>query len=174
MATTMATARSSAARRFRGQRSMRRKAGGSVRVSPSAANVEVAETTRAEAASTTALSPFHLAIPVFDLEVSRKFYGQVLGCSEGRTSPGSWVDLNLWGHQVVLHRVPTTGSGAQKVHLNAVDGDAVPVPHFGVALSVPEFHALVDRIEKNNEMFMQNEEDNFFVKVSLEVHDLIR
>ena len=67
-----------------------------------------------------------------------------------RSRRPSRADLNFFGHQVVLHRVPAAPGGAQKVHLNAVDGDAVPVPHFGVALSVADFHALVDRIEANN------------------------
>ena len=80
------------------------------------------------------LSPFHLAIPVFDLEESRAFYKTVLGCSEGR-SANTWVDFNLFGHQLVCHVIPTpknengNGSGKrQGIHLNAVDGDAVPVP----------------------------------------------
>ena len=79
------------------------------------------------------LSPFHLAIPVFDLEESRAFYSSVLGCSEGRSSK-TWVDFNLFGHQLVCHVIPTPKSnengGATRpgVHLNAVDGDAVPVP----------------------------------------------
>ena len=67
-----------------------------------------------------------------------------------RSRRPSRADLNFFGHQVVLHRVPAAPGGAQKVHLNAVDGDAVPVPHFGVALSVADFHALVERIEANN------------------------
>lgn len=69
---------------------------------------------------------FHLAIPVDDLEAGRAFYGDLLGCPQGREDPGHWIDFDLRGHQLVLHK----GEGAGVRLRNAVDGDAVPVPHF--------------------------------------------
>ncbi len=76
------------------------------------------------------ISPFHLAIPVWNLEACRKFYKEVLGCTEGRSS-SHWVDMNLFGHQLVLHFKPKLN---EKIHANEVDGKQVPVPHFGVIL----------------------------------------
>ena len=76
------------------------------------------------------VSPFHLAIPVWNLETCRKFYTEIIGCKEGRSSD-NWVDLNLFGHQLVLHYKPKEDSNT---HCNEVDGKHVPVPHFGVIL----------------------------------------
>lgn len=89
------------------------------------------------------MPPFHLAIPVKDLASSRAFYGGVLGCCEGRHA-AEWVDFDFFGHQVVAHVVPgsTHRSGA-----NVVDVDVVPVPHFGVVLSMVRWQSLVDRLE---------------------------
>jgi extradiol dioxygenase family protein len=84
---------------------------------------------------------FHLAIPVDDLDAARHFYGGLLGCPEGR-SDDLWVDWNLYGHQVVTHKV----EGRSDVVSNPVDGHDVPVPHFGVILSVPDFHELATRL----------------------------
>lgn len=89
-----------------------------------------------------ALSPFHLAFPVHDLDAARHFYGEVLGCAEGRSSD-HWIDFNFFGHQIVAHRVP--GEPARP-DANAVDGHEVPVPHFGVVLSMPEWQAMADRL----------------------------
>ena len=86
------------------------------------------------------LSPFHLAIPVDDLAAARHFYGQVLGCPEGRSSD-SWIDFNFAGHQLVVHHAPRAA-----ITRNAVDGDAVPVPHFGLVLPWAEWEALGARI----------------------------
>src|SRR5690606_3713394 len=74
------------------------------------------------------LSPFHLAIPVHDLAAARRFYGEVFGCAEGRSSE-HWVDFDFFGHQLVIHEHPITPSQEQ-AHTNAVDGHDVPVPHF--------------------------------------------
>jgi extradiol dioxygenase family protein len=76
------------------------------------------------------VSPFHLAIPVWNLETCRKFYTEIIGCKEGR-SCDNWVDLNLFGHQLVLHYKPREDSNT---HCNEVDGKHVPVPHFGVIM----------------------------------------
>lgn len=85
---------------------------------------------------------FHLAIPVDDLARARRFYGEVLGLPEGR-SDEKWVDWNFHGHQVVTHVVPETRTEAGR---NRVDGHDVPVPHFGLILSVEDFHELADRL----------------------------
>jgi extradiol dioxygenase family protein len=90
-----------------------------------------------------ALRPFHLAFPVHDLEAARGFYGGILGCAEGRSSE-SWVDFDLYGHQIVAHRDPDAKPVAVA---NAVDGHDVPVPHFGVVLTIPDWEALAARVE---------------------------
>jgi extradiol dioxygenase family protein len=84
---------------------------------------------------------FHLAMPVDDLEAARRFYGEVLGLAQGRSAE-TWVDWNLSGHQVVTHLAP----GRAPRILNPVDGHAVPVPHFGLILNVPEFQALAESL----------------------------
>jgi uncharacterized protein len=84
---------------------------------------------------------FHLAIPVDDLQTARHFYGSVLGLPEGRSAE-TWVDWNLHGHQFVTHLAP---GGTTRSH-NPVDGHDVPVPHFGLLLSVDEFHRLAERL----------------------------
>jgi extradiol dioxygenase family protein len=84
---------------------------------------------------------FHLAMPVDDLAVARRFYGEVLGLAQGR-SADTWVDWNLYGHQFVTHLAPAR---PERIH-NPVDGHDVPVPHFGLILTVPDFHELADRL----------------------------
>ncbi|MGW5669298.1 VOC family protein [Micromonospora sp. NPDC003776] len=91
----------------------------------------------------TARPGFHLAVPVDDLARARAFYGGVLGLAEGR-SADAWVDWNFYGHQVVTHVVPAAGQ--PDAGRNPVDGHDVPVPHFGLILSIEDFHALADRI----------------------------
>lgn len=86
---------------------------------------------------------FHLAIGVDDLARARAFYGGVLGLAEGR-SADTWVDWNCYGHQLVTHLVP--GAGRVDAGRNPVDGHDVPVPHFGLILSVEDFHALAERV----------------------------
>ena len=81
------------------------------------------------------LLPFHLAIPVHDLEKSRNFYKNVLGCEEGRSSD-HWVDFNLFGHQLVIHYKEKSD---EIVKTNPVDGKNVPIPHFGVILEWDQF-----------------------------------
>lgn len=90
---------------------------------------------------------FHLAFPVDDLTAARRFYGDVLGCPEGR-SDDRWVDFDLFGHQIVAHLVdqrqaPATNPPAT----NPVDGDAVPVPHFGLLLRPADWRVLADRLQ---------------------------
>lgn len=85
--------------------------------------------------------PFHIAFPVRDIAEARAFYGGVLGCPEGRRDT-DWVDFNLYGHQIVAHRV--AGSAPPIAGHNPVDGDSVPVPHFGVVLSMADWRALAE------------------------------
>jgi extradiol dioxygenase family protein len=84
---------------------------------------------------------FHLAFPVDDLAAARHFYGELLGCPEGR-SADHWVDFDLYGHQIVAHLVEQR---AERAH-NPVDGDEVPVPHFGLLLRPPQWQHLADRL----------------------------
>ena len=88
------------------------------------------------------MRPFHLAFPVHDLAAARAFYGGLMGCAEGRSSD-QWVDFDLYGHQIVAHLDPA----ARAVPIsNAVDGHDVPVPHFGVVLTMADWQALADRL----------------------------
>ncbi len=88
------------------------------------------------------LPPFHLAFPVHDLAEARRFYGGLLGCSEGRSSP-EWIDFNFYGHQIVAHLSPQSiGAAAQ----TAVDGHGVPVRHFGAVLPMADWQALAERL----------------------------
>jgi extradiol dioxygenase family protein len=93
------------------------------------------------------LRPFHIAFPVDDLAAARHFYGEVLGCPEGRSSE-QWIDFNLFGHQIVAHLKPKAGEpeDGSKLHSNPVDGHDVPVPHFGVVLTKAEWQALAERV----------------------------
>ena len=91
-----------------------------------------------------ASNPFHLAIPVSDLEVTLAFYEEHLGCSRGRESH-DWVDLNFFGHQLVLHRSDEREHPVAK-RANPVDGEEVPLPHFGVVLEWQAFEALIERL----------------------------
>lgn len=93
---------------------------------------------------------FHLAFPVRDLEESRTFYGEILGCEEGRSSP-CWIDFNLFGHQIVAHLAPeSTGVKAT----NDVDADHVPIPHFGIVLEMENFKAFAERLKNNGVEFI--------------------
>ena len=92
---------------------------------------------------------FHLAIPVTNLADATNFYETVLGCSRGREDE-HWIDFNLYGHQLVCHLSETPPSGVQ----NSVDGDSIPVPHFGVILNFEEFDVLAERLKKINQRFI--------------------
>ncbi len=95
------------------------------------------------------LRPFHLAIPVKELNETRNFYNTVLGCAEGRSS-ARWVDLDFYGHQLVLH----IADNHQENKSNPVDGHDVPVPHFGVVLSLEDWNELADRLKKHQVKFI--------------------
>ncbi len=88
------------------------------------------------------LRPFHLAFPVHDLAAARAFYGGVLGCAEGRSSD-QWIDFDLHGHQIVAHLDPAAKPVAVA---NPVDGHHVPVPHFGVVLTMADWDAMAARV----------------------------
>lgn len=93
---------------------------------------------------------FHLAFPVHDLDAARAFYGGVLNCPEGRSSD-SWVDFDLFGHQIVAH----LASGHAGVETsNQVDSDAVPVPHFGLVLHMDEWTETADRLRSAGIQFV--------------------
>jgi extradiol dioxygenase family protein len=89
------------------------------------------------------LPPFHLAFPVDDLAAARRFYGELLGCPEGRSAE-EWIDFDLHGHQIVAHLAPDAVRARAS---NAVDGEDVPVPHFGIVLTMAEWKALARRLE---------------------------
>lgn len=97
-----------------------------------------------------AMHPFHLAFPVTSLAKARAFYGGLLGCPEGRSSD-EWVDFDLYGHQIVAHLAPAEAGHRQS---NAVDGDNVPVRHFGVVLSMDEWNALAERLRAEGMTFI--------------------
>lgn len=96
------------------------------------------------------LSPFHVAFPVHDLALARAFYGEILGCAEGRSS-ADWVDFNFYGHQIVAHLAPQeTGPTAS----NNVDGHGVPVRHFGIVLPMADWQALAERLKAKDVRFL--------------------
>ena len=96
-------------------------------------------------------APFHLAIPVDDVQKARIFYRETLELKEGRSSE-DWVDFDFFGHQLVIHYKPK--SADQDLHHNAVDGKEVPVPHFGVVLPWDEFQVFSDKLKQKNIQFV--------------------
>jgi extradiol dioxygenase family protein len=96
------------------------------------------------------LRPFHIAFPVDDLAAARHFYGEVLGCSEGRSSD-QWIDFNFFGHQIVAHLKPTAKPREMS---NPVDGHDVPVPHFGVVLTKEQWLQLAERVRSAGVQFL--------------------
>lgn len=96
------------------------------------------------------LQPFHLAIPVDDLDAANAFYGGVMGCARGRSSP-QWIDFDFFGHQLVTHLSPDECKPAQT---NAVDGKQVPVRHFGVVLAPDDWRALSERLQAKGRDFI--------------------
>ena len=97
------------------------------------------------------IQPFHLAIPVTNLELCRTFYRDVLQCKEGRSSE-SWVDFNFFGHQLVIHQ--KDGYFNEAAVTNPVDGHDVPVPHFGVVLTWEDWQNLSTRLQAENTQFV--------------------
>ena len=98
----------------------------------------------------TTLSPFHLAIPVHNLDECRTFYRETLNCEEGRSSD-HWVDFNFFGHQLVIHYKPKS---EEKLHTNPVDGKDVPVPHYGIVLPWETFHTFAEDLKSKGIHFI--------------------
>lgn len=98
----------------------------------------------------TSMPPFHLAFPVRDLSEARKFYGELLGCPEGRSSE-DWIDFNFYGHQIVAHLSPGECTSAAT---SAVDNHEVPVRHFGAVLSIPAWEQLADKLKAAGTKFI--------------------
>jgi extradiol dioxygenase family protein len=96
------------------------------------------------------INPFHLAIPVHNLNECRIFYRDILGCVEGRSSD-QWVDFNFFGHQLVIHYKPKS---EEEIHTNSVDGKHIPVPHFGVVLPWDTFHEFATQLKSKNIQFI--------------------
>jgi len=94
-------------------------------------------------------SLFHLALHVSDLDAARRFYGGLLGCTEGR-STATWVDFDFFGHQLSLHLGPPLATA----DTGRVDGHRVPMPHFGAVLSLPDWQALAHRLQAANTRFV--------------------
>ena len=94
--------------------------------------------------------PFHFAFPVDDLAAARRFYGDLLGCPEGR-SAAKWTDFDLRGHQIVAHLAPEL---VRRRATNPVDGEDVPIPHFGLVLSMKEWKALAERLTESGAEFV--------------------
>ena len=98
----------------------------------------------------TNLPPFHLAFPVRDLAEARAFYGETLGCPEGRSS-NEWIDFNFYGHQIVAHLSPSQCTPAAT---SSVDSHQVSVRHFGAVLSIPEWEVLAEKLKAVNTQFV--------------------
>lgn len=96
------------------------------------------------------MRPFHLAIPTHDLAKTRQFYGELLGCAEGRSAT-KWIDYNFFGHQLSIHLKPEE---TKQISANAVDGKQVPVRHFGIVMAWDDWHALADRLKSHNIPFV--------------------
>lgn len=96
------------------------------------------------------IPPFHIAIPVHNLEECRTFYREVLGCEEGRSAE-HWVDFNLFGHQLVIHYKPRS---SEALHANPVDGKQVPVPHYGVVLPWETFQSFAEDLQSKGISFV--------------------
>jgi extradiol dioxygenase family protein len=98
------------------------------------------------------LAPFHLAVPVHDLAAARRFYGELFGCAEGR-SAADWVDFDFFGHQLVAH-LAALRFAQQPLPTNKVDGQDVPVPHFGVVLTWDDWQQLAARLQSAGQAFV--------------------
>lgn len=92
-------------------------------------------------------APFHLAFPVHDIAAARRFYGELLGCAEGRSAP-EWVDFNFYGHQIVAHLAPSEcRPQSQPAATSTVDDQQVPVRHFGAVLNMAQWRELADKLQ---------------------------
>jgi uncharacterized protein len=96
------------------------------------------------------MQPFHLAFPVTDLAQARTFYGGLLGCREGRSSP-EWIDFDFYGHQIVAHLAPDE---CKLAGTSAVDGHGVPVRHFGIVLTMAQWETLAAKLQAAKTKFV--------------------
>ncbi len=103
------------------------------------------------------MRPFHLAFPVHDLAAARRFYGDLLGCPEGRSSE-HWIDFDFHGHQIVAHLSPADCAAAAS---GQVDGEPVPVRHFGIVLAMDDWRALADRLGQAGARFLMEPQVRF-------------
>ena len=101
--------------------------------------------------TSTAMPPFHLAFPVHDIAVARQFYGELLGCPEGRSS-NEWVDFNFYGHQIVAHLAPQ--ECGRRGSSSKVDDHDVPVRHFGAVLNLAQWQQLADKLKAAGTKFV--------------------
>jgi extradiol dioxygenase family protein len=101
------------------------------------------------------MDPFHLALSVHDLAQARAFYGELLQCPEGRSAP-TWVDFDFFGHQLSVHlqRAPERSPSPVSATTSPVDGDAVPMPHFGLVLDMPRWESLAERLRAAGTAFV--------------------
>ena len=106
------------------------------------------------------LRPFHLAIPVNNLSIAKKWYGKVLGCTTGRLTT-KWIDFNFYGHQLVVHLVPADDA---RTVTSRIDGEMVPSRHFGVLLTLGSWKKLVTRLQGNNIEFIIQPQTRFLDK----------
>jgi extradiol dioxygenase family protein len=104
---------------------------------------QLEKSTAPQPARTAVIHPFHLAFPVNDIAAARAFYGDLLGCAEGRSAP-DWVDFDFFGHQIVAHLAPGETGDTQR---NAVDGHGVPVRHFGIVLPMADWQAMAAKLQ---------------------------
>ena len=105
--------------------------------------------------------PFHLALPVADLDATRTFYTEHLGCSEGRAAE-TWIDFDFFGHQISFHLASTGDVAGIR---NAVDGVDVPIPHFGAVLPPAEWRALADRLRELGAAFVVERPPCYFTTI---------
>lgn len=101
--------------------------------------------------TTAAMPPFHLAFPVHDIAAARQFYGDLLGCPEGRSSP-EWIDFNFYGHQIVAHLAPD--ECGRRGASSKVDDHDVPVRHFGAVLNLAQWQQLADKLKAAGTKFV--------------------
>lgn len=111
------------------------------------------ETITGTPGNTAVLTPFHMAFSVHDIAAARHFYADLLGCPEGRSAE-TWIDFNLFGHQIVAHYQPKEAFARESLHHNPVDGHEVPVPHFGVVLDMQTWRALAARLKAMHVRFV--------------------
>ena len=115
-------------------------------------------------------NPFHLAIPAGDLEISIKFYVDVLGCKTGNGESGKWIDVDFWGNELTLHKTEMKLPNER----HDVDMGKVPVPHFGVHLDRAIFDKIKDNLKTNRIKYLdepytrfkdqKEQQETFFIK----------